>query len=99
MFNSGRLSAELIRGLPGATSIAVEVAEYWPKVVLYSNGGKHRHDEQEAEMMVNDEVLLIMYDGAEPGPESDSEMTWMRTAMAGSKWRSKRAHGRIWERP
>ena len=35
----------------------------------------------------------------EAGPEGDGVMTWMRTVMAGSRWRSKRAHGKIWRRP
>ena len=37
-------------------------------------------------------------DAAEAGPEGDGVMTWMRTVMAGPRWRSKRAHGRIWGR-
>ena len=40
-----------------------------------------------------------MDDAAEAGPEGDGVMTWMRTAMAGPRWRSKRAHGRVWGRP
>ena len=34
-----------------------------------------------------------MDDAVKAGPEGDGVMTWMRTAMAGPRRRSKRAHG------
>ena len=41
----------------------------------------------------------MMDDAAEAGPEGDGVMTGMRIVMAGPRWCSKRAHGRIWGRP